>query len=171
MSDLNCSSKSQISYANRFTPHAQYNLLIINQLRKVDSNHCRTAYETVLGPSPVYCAVLNVESQRVELQPMDFQSIVQQPPIRRFQNCDVVDTASYIWSPFHISATRGSRSCSLNYTSNTFNCTFRRWFICKRMWAGRDLNPQKLSPPDLQSGPLPITGYLPKYGGLFLSQF
>ena len=31
-----------------------------------------------------------------------------------------------------------------------------------RPWEGKDLNLQKPKPPDLQSGPLPVTGYPPK---------
>ena len=31
-----------------------------------------------------------------------------------------------------------------------------------RPWEGEDLNLQKPKPPDLQSGPLPVTGYPPK---------
>ena len=33
-----------------------------------------------------------------------------------------------------------------------------------RPWEGEDLNLQKPKPPDLQSGPLPVTGYPPKSG-------
>ena len=33
--------------------------------------------------------------------------------------------------------------------------------LCKNWWARKDLNFQNPKTPDLQSGPLPVTGYLP----------
>ena len=58
-------------------------------------------------PEPIF----NVESQRIELQPVALQATVQHHLYEDSKkNCDAVDTASYIWPPFRIPATQGSCS-------------------------------------------------------------
>lgn len=39
--------------------------------------------------------------------------------------------------------------------------------LCKNWWARKDLNFQNPKTPDLQSGPLPVTGYLPIIKSLY----